>query len=81
MTTTQTVKTLERAFRLGSVTLPDPDPSLPPEDAMRLFEANFPIIASSTIGEPFLEGDRLIVPILKPDVKTKGGGNGQASTP
>jgi len=70
--TAKPMTSLERVFRLGSVTLADPDPSLPPEEAVRFYEANFPIIASSTLGEPFVEGKQMVIPIVKPDVKTKG---------
>jgi len=72
MSTTTTATVLERVFRLGSITLSDPDRNLLPEDAIRLYSANYPIIDACSIGEPFTEGERVVYPIVKPDVKTKG---------
>ncbi|MEW5833365.1 MAG: PRTRC system protein C [Campylobacterota bacterium] len=66
------IKTLERAFRMGSVTLDDPDPSLPADKALALYVPNFPTLATATLGDPFPEGDRLIYPVEKAPVKTKG---------
>lgn len=75
MTTDSTVQTLIRVFRLGSITLNDPDPSLSAEQAVKLYAANYPIIESCTLGDGFVEGkDRIVYPILKPEVKTKGAG-------
>lgn len=70
--TTSTIKALTRVFRLGSISLNDPDPSLPPEQAVKLYSANYPIIDACTLGEPVLEGDRQVYAVVKPEVKTKG---------
>jgi len=66
------IKQLDRAFRMGSVTLDDPDPSLSPAKALALFTPNYPSLATATLGDPFTEGDRMIYPVEKVPVKTKG---------
>ncbi len=63
---------LTRVFRLGSLSLADPDPSLPPEKAMALYSHAYPVIVTSTLGDPFVEGQDLVYPIRKSEVKTKG---------
>lgn len=66
------VSTLTRVFRIGSVSLPDPDPSMEPEDVIRFYEPNHAALSGAQIGESFVEGDALVFPIQKPTVKTKG---------
>jgi PRTRC genetic system protein C len=73
MNTTTPIQTLTRVFRLGSISLSDPDPSISPEDAVKLYAANYPIIESCTLAEPFVEAnERLVYKVEKPEVKTKG---------
>ena len=61
-----------RIFMLGVMKLTDPAPELPAEQAVRLYSANFPIIAQSTLGNPTVQGSDLIYAIEPPPVKTKG---------
>jgi len=61
-----------RVFLLGVKRLADPAPELPPEEAVRLYARNFPVIAHSTLGAPTVEGEELAYPIELPPVKTKG---------
>ncbi len=61
-----------RSFKLGSINLPDPDPTLPPEEAVKLYAPNYPMIATSTLREPEVVGNELVYLIEKPPVKTKG---------
>lgn len=68
--TTATV--LDRRFRFGVTTLADPDPNLPPLEAMRLHSRAYSFLASATLGEPIVEGDLLVYPVQKPAVQTKG---------
>jgi len=68
--TTATV--LDRRFRFGVTTLADPDPNLSPLEAMRLHSRAYSFLASATLGEPVVEGDLLVYPVLKPAVQTKG---------
>ena len=63
---------LTRVFRLGSLSLADPNAALPPEEAMQLYAMSYPVIVTSTLGDPFVEGDTLVYPINKGEVKTKG---------
>lgn len=69
---TPNVTLLTRVFRFGSIDLPDPAPEKSPEDALRLYAPNYPVLASATVGESFIEGDLLVTPVEKPEVRTKG---------
>jgi PRTRC genetic system protein C len=66
------IVTLTRVFRFGSINLPDPNPALTPEEVVSLYTPNYPLLETATLGEPFVEGDELIHPVLKAEVKTKG---------
>lgn len=76
---TTSAKTLERRFRFGVTTLADPDPAMLPLDAMRLHSRSYPFLASATLGEPVVEGDFLVYPVLKPAVQTKGASRKKAT--
>lgn len=43
-----TARTLQRRFRFGATVLPDPDPSLPPEAALRLYAPTYPGFSRDT---------------------------------
>ncbi len=62
-----------RIFKLGSLRLTDPDPSLPPEEAIRLYAIAYPQVAQAQLSEPEVtdEGD-LVFEVLRPPAKTKG---------
>jgi PRTRC genetic system protein C len=61
-----------RVFLDGPVRFPDPDPLLPPEDALRLYAASYPHLATATLAEPELKGEELHYRVNKEAVKTKG---------
>ncbi len=63
---------LRRVFKLGAAELPDPDPSLTPEAAFRLFASAYPLAATATLGEPEVVGDTLVYPVQRQAVHTKG---------
>lgn len=63
---------LTRVFKFGAMELEDPEPSLSPEAAMRMYEKGIPALANSSISEGVVDGDRLIFEIKKPQGKTKG---------
>lgn len=63
---------LTRVFKMGSVRLTDPDPSLTPEEVVRLYSANYPHLAHATLSDPRAEGEELVYEIQKPPAKTKG---------
>jgi len=67
------IVTLTRVFQFGSLRLPDPDPTLPPREAVRLYAPNYPILAAAELGEPEVQGDELVYAVVKETVKTKGG--------
>jgi len=69
---TDTIMTLDRVFKFGATELADFDPTLSPEDILKQYETNYPLLAQCTVGDPVVEGDRLVYPVIKPDVKTKG---------
>jgi len=69
---TASTTTLERVFRFGTTTLPDPDPQASPEDALKMYEPNFPHLKNAVLGTPTPEGSRMVYPVEKPPVKTKG---------
>lgn len=64
--------TLTRVFRFGSISLPDPDPSLSPEEVVKLYVPNYPLLEMATIGEPYVEGENMAYPLNRQEVKTKG---------
>jgi hypothetical protein len=66
------IATLERVFRIGTMTLPFPDNAMEPSAALSLFETNFPFIKNSVLGEPFIEAGRQVFEVIKSPVKTKG---------
>lgn len=62
-----------RIFKLGSITLPDPDPSLPPEQAIQVYAGNFPQVVDAELEEPVLsDAGELTYVVRKQTVKTKG---------
>lgn len=67
-----TIKTVERSFRFGSLTLPDPDPTVSPEQVMALYAPNYPALAAATVEGPEIEGSRATYTFVKAPVKTKG---------
>lgn len=69
-----TITVLKRQFQFGATLLDDPAPSMTPQDALRLFEPNYPFLASARLGEPTVKGDSLVFPVLKPEVQVKGAG-------
>nr|WP_312130719.1 PRTRC system protein C [Stenotrophomonas pavanii] len=77
--TATTATALERRFRFGVTTLADPDPSLTPLEALRLHARSYAFLATANLGEPVVEGDFLVYPVLKPAVQTKGAGKKPAA--
>lgn len=67
------VITLTRVFQFGSLRLADPDPSLPPEEALRLYASAYPVLTTATLDdEPRIEGNEMVYVANKASVKTKG---------
>lgn len=69
---TAKITTVERSFRFGSLTLPDPDPSATPEQVRALYAPNYPALGAATVEGPEVEGGRATYTFVKAPVKTKG---------
>ncbi len=68
-----TARTLQRRFRFGATVLPDPDPSLSPEAALRLYAPTYPFLAHATLSAPTETTDGFLeFEAAKPAVSTKG---------
>lgn len=67
-----TATPLTRHFRLGITLLPDPDPSLSPEAALKLYEGAYPLVSGASLGPPEIDGDRIIYGVVRRTVQTKG---------
>jgi len=65
-------QTLTRVFKMGSITLPDPDPQMTPEAVRDVYQVNYPHLAQCEIDGPSVSGDRLEFIFTPPPVKTKG---------
>ncbi len=61
-----------RKFKSGSTMLPDPDPSMTPDEVRKLYAVNYPHLAQAEVLDPRTEGDELIYEFTPPVVKTKG---------
>ena len=75
MTTNATITTLTRRFKFGATVLDDPDPTAAPLDALRMFTASYPFLATATLDEePEIAGSVATYTVRKPDIQTKGAG-------
>ncbi len=65
---------LTRVFKMGPITLPDPDPSgaMAAEAVRDLYTVNYPHLADCAIDGPHVVGDRVEIRFEPPPVKTKG---------
>jgi len=61
-----------RTFKIGSVLLPDPAPDLSPEEAVKLYALNYPVVANGDLEGPEMVGDTAEYTVTPPPVKTKG---------
>lgn len=62
-----------RLFKVGSVSLPDPDPSLPPDKAVALYAGSYPqVITGELTGPTTGPNGEDIYEVERPVVKTKG---------
>jgi len=72
MSTAATVQAPVRQFRVGSMNLPDPDPTMSAEEVVALYAHNYPSLRFATIESPRMEGDTLVIEAKLPTVQTKG---------
>lgn len=62
-----------RIFKLGSLSLTDPDPSMPPEEAVKLYAPTYPQVAQATLSGPEIgPGGEAIYEVQRAPAKTKG---------
>ena len=62
-----------RIFKLGSLRLADPDPSLPPEDALKLYAQAYPQVGAATLSGPTVsDNGEVIYEVERAPAKTKG---------
>jgi PRTRC genetic system protein C len=54
-----TVTPAVRTFAYSSITLPDPNPRLSPEEVKTLFAAQYPELVTAAINGPEVVGDKL----------------------
>ncbi|WP_319946203.1 PRTRC system protein C [Methylophaga thalassica] len=66
------IKTLTCIFRSGSVQMPDPDPSMKPEQVKELYSANHQHLANAVVEGPSTQGDYMVYEFVPAPVKTKG---------
>lgn len=66
------VTTLTRVFKFGPTTVPDPAPTLSPEDAFKLLQGALTHLAHATLEGPEVVGDQLVYTIVRPPAQTKG---------
>ena len=71
--TTLDITTAPRVFKVGSIRLPDPDPSRSPTEAVQLYAGSYPHVVDATLEGPTInaaaECEYLVV---RNAVKTKG---------
>lgn len=65
---------LARVFKIGTVTLADPDPNLPPEEVIAVYSHAYPMLRNANLREPELseDGCQLVYEVERPRVQTKG---------
>lgn len=69
MATTATVTI--RAFTLNGLDLPDPAPTMTPDEVRELYSATYPELTTATIEGPEVRGNRLVYSFRRA-VGTKG---------
>jgi PRTRC genetic system protein C len=68
-----TIQPVARVFRLGQLELPDPDPTLAPDEAVALYAPNYPQVQGATLAAPEARADGTVVyAVERQPVKTKG---------
>jgi PRTRC genetic system protein C len=67
-----TANQMNRVFQLGAIKLTDPDPSLEPEDAIKLYSDNYPELAHAELSDGEYEDGELVYKVLQQKVGTKG---------
>ncbi len=65
---------LKRVFKMGSIALPDPDPSMPPEEVLKAYAVNYCHLGTATVEGPNMsdDGKSLEYEFVPLPAKTKG---------
>lgn len=67
------IEELSRVFKIGSLTLDDPAPHLPPEEAVKLYGNTFTQVLYGTLNSPSMNSKgQLEYEVKPPPVDTKG---------
>lgn len=62
-----------RVFKIGSVSLPDPDASMTPEEAIKLYAGSYPQVVDGTLSGPTVnDKGECVYEVERPAVKSKG---------
>jgi len=64
-------KVLSRSFTYNGVKLPDPDPSMTPEDVKAAYSHQYPELATAAITAPESSGEQLVYSFVRA-IGTKG---------
>jgi PRTRC genetic system protein C len=64
-------KVLSRSFTYNGVKLPDPDPSMTPEDVKAAYSHQYPELATAAITGPESSGEQLVYSFVRA-IGTKG---------
>jgi PRTRC genetic system protein C len=64
-------KVLSRTFTYNGVKLPDPDPSMTPEDVKAAYSHQYPELATAAITGPESSGEQLVYSFVRA-IGTKG---------
>lgn len=63
----------KRVFKIGSIRLDDPDPTLSPEEAVQLYAGSYPQVIDCSLNGPDTgQSGELVYEIERSPVKTKG---------
>ena len=65
-------ESLTRSFSFGALTLTDPAPDLPPLEAVKLYQENYPELIHAEIDEGIFQDNKMVYKILPLKAGTKG---------
>lgn len=65
-------ESLVRVFSFGALTLADPAPDLPPQDALKMYHDSYPELINAEVGEGEFSNNQMVYKILPLKAGTKG---------
>lgn len=63
---------LKRIFKMGSVSLPNPDAKMTPEEVLKAYAVNYSYLENATVEGPEIEGEELVYEFIPMPAKSKG---------